>query len=257
MNLRKNIPNFFTCMNLLCGCAGIVFAIRGHFPGNFAMASLLVFAAALLDFVDGFAARILKVQSEIGKQLDSLADMVSFGVLPGMIMFRLLLEATDMKQEIFNPYLPFIAFLIPVFSAIRLAKFNLDARQTDSFIGLPTPANAIFIAAFPFIIEEYTRFQQKQNVLFSPVLEMFHSLLLNTSFLITACIIMSLLLVSPVRLFSLKFKNFSWSGNKVRYIFLALSVALLIIFQVIGIPFIILLYIVLSVINSFIARKAS
>ncbi len=247
MNIKKHIPNFFTCMNLLCGCVGIVYALKGHFPGNFVMASVLILIAAILDFADGFAARIFKVQSELGKQLDSLADMVSFGVLPGMIVFRLLAESSNLTSE--NEYLVFASFLIPVFSAIRLAKFNLDARQTGSFIGLPTPANAIFISSFPFIIEQYTPLQP--NLLFSKLgLETFHTLILNTPFLFAICIIMSLLLVSPIRLFSLKFKDFSVADNKVRYIFVGLSVALLILFQFIGIPLIILLYIVLSVINN-------
>jgi CDP-diacylglycerol--serine O-phosphatidyltransferase len=249
--IRKNIPNFFTLCNLLCGCVGIVFALNGHFNGDFAFASILIFIAAIFDFADGFAARILKSSSEIGKQLDSLADMISFGVLPGMIMFRFFLENHT------NTYLLFIPFLIPIFSAIRLAKFNMDERQTNSFIGLPTPANAVFISSFPFIVEQYNLIQENSKDIFSkPGLETFHSLLFNMPFLISVALISSFLLVAPLPLFALKFKNFSWADNKVRYLFLILSLALLILFQFVGIPLIILLYIVLSVINNVVTKKS-
>src|SRR5687767_11262435 len=165
--IKKSIPNFITCLNLLCGCIGIVFA----FEGNLIWSAYMVGIAAVLDFLDGFAARMLKVYSDMGKQLDSLADMVTFGMLPGVVMYHLIyfslengsvsLDLSDSRlpgQHLtvnpYTAYLPYFAFLIPVFSAIRLARFNLDSRQSDSFIGLPTPANAIFIVSLWFIIRD-------------------------------------------------------------------------------------------------------
>ena len=201
-------------------------------------ASFLIGAAAIFDFLDGFAARLLKVHSEIGKQLDSLADMVTFGVLPGMILFNLIqptLRANELPSQ-----LAFITFLIPVFSALRLAKFNIDTRQSDSFIGVPTPANSILIGSLPLILK------------YNPS---FECLILNPYFLIITTIIMSYLLVAELPLFALKFKNFTWADNKIRYIFLVLSLILLFAFQFTGIPFTILLYIVLSVINNLQKRK--
>ena len=162
MSFKKNIPNIITCANLLCGCLAIVKA----FQGNINWAVYLVGLAALLDFFDGMAARILNVSSPIGKDLDSLSDMVSFGVVPGVILFQLLqfsyghfVFSTVPKNNFtaneihsFDTFLPYIAFIIPIFSAVRLAKFNNDERQIDAFIGLPTPANAIFFSAIAYII---------------------------------------------------------------------------------------------------------
>lgn len=246
--IKRNIPNAITCGNLLCGCLAIVCA----FNGNLIWASYLVGIAAVLDFLDGFAARMLKVHSEIGKQLDSLADMVTFGVVPGVIMFKLIFQSLNREayrislDDLYSstgnhetPYLIFIAFLITVFSALRLAKFNIDTRQTDSFIGVPTPANTILIASFPLILgfhgEAY------------PWLE---SIILNKYFLLGITILMSFLLVAELPLFALKFKHFKWKGNEIRFIFLGLSLLLLILFQFVGIPFIIFLYVILSVINN-------
>jgi len=290
MKVKENIPNFITCLNLLCGCIGIVLA----FEGNLVWSAYLVGIAAVLDFLDGFTARILKVHSAIGKQLDSLADMVTFGVLPGVVMFNLLEQAYfyELFSEYWTPlpndfremwydtrsinFVPYLAFLIPVFSAIRLAKFNLDSRQSDSFIGLPTPANSIFICSLVLILsygDEVSRhFMSAQSLdVFmekgpGEIWDLIHhkesgsvfwrsNLILSHYFLLLITTIFSVLLVSPIRLFALKFKNFGWADNKVRYIFLALSAALLILFQVLGIPLIIVLYIVLSVINNLVKHK--
>lgn len=241
MKIKQNIPNFLTCCNLLCGCLAIVQV----FEGNLNWAAYLIGIAAIFDFFDGFAARLLGVSSPIGKDLDSLADMVTFGVVPGVIMYKLIfllyLNANiSVSFELIEKklYLCYVAFLIPIFSAIRLAKFNNDTRQTESFIGLPTPANAIFIASLILIPTEYTE-------RFTPGILCLLSLTL------------SLLLVAPIPLFALKFKSFGWKGNEIRFVFLSLSLGLLIGLQFLGIPLIIILYIVLSVINNLLNRKTS
>jgi CDP-diacylglycerol--serine O-phosphatidyltransferase len=226
--MKKHIPNFLTVCNLLCGCIGIVKV----FEGDIHIAAYLIWIAAFFDFLDGFAARMLKVKSAIGKELDSLADMVTFGVLPSMILYVLIDERTE------NTFLPYLAFTIAVFSALRLAKFNIDDTQEEAFIGLPTPANAFFFSAFPFIIER--NFLDLNSYLGAGVLS-------------TICIIFSILLVSDLRLFSFKFKDFSWENNGIRYIFVMISLVMLIIFNVVALPLIILTYLVLSVVARFLA----
>ena len=233
-----------TLGNLLCGCLGIVFA----FEGNLLWASYLIFIAGILDFLDGFVARLLNQHSEIGKQLDSLADMVTFGVLPSFIIAKLIqistrqntvlsdLMPSNLLSQTQLPTLAYVAFFLALFSCLRLAKFNIDTRQSDSFIGVPTPANAFVVAAFPLILE------------FNPK---YKFLILNSTCLIAYTLIMSYLLISEIPLFALKFKNFSWVSNQIKYIFLILSVILLVALQFVGIPLIIFLYIILSVINNF------
>jgi len=220
--MKAHIPNIITLLNLICGCVGIVLA----FSGELFIAAYLIWGAAIFDFFDGFAARLLKVKSSIGKELDSLADMVSFGVLPSVIMYILIEERTD------NTFLPYLAFLIAAFSALRLAKFNIDERQAESFIGLPTPANAFFMSAIPFILD-------KNFIVINDFL--------GAEGLIVICIIFSILLVSNISLFSLKFKGIAWQNNAIRYIFVAISGVLLLFLDVKAIPLIILLYLVLSV----------
>ena len=244
MNIKKHIPNVITCGNLFCGCLAIVSAMHGYLI----VSAYLVGIAAVLDFFDGFAARLLKVGGELGKQLDSLADMVTFGVVPGIIMFQMIRGNSiysvtpGWHTTIIPNYLPlsFSAFLITIFSCIRLAKFNIDTRQTNSFIGVPTPANTILICSIPLINN------------FQPEILGFHIYTItgNVYFLIGLTLIMSYLLIAELPLFALKFKNFGWADNKIRYSFLIISVILLILFQFIAIPFIIFLYIVLSVINN-------
>jgi CDP-diacylglycerol---serine O-phosphatidyltransferase len=235
MKILKHIPNFITSLNILSGCVGIGFL----FSGEILIAAYFIGIAAIFDFLDGFAAKLLKVKSEFGKELDSLADVVSFGVLPGLIMFSLLkmcFEDTGGWQH----YLPFFAFLIPVFSALRLAKFNLDIRQTVNFIGLPTPANALFIASIPFIISSDSG---EEGSFIS-------NLFGNPGFLFILVFIMSFLLVSNLPLFSMKFKNFKWEGNSFRYIFLAMTLILIALFHFAAVPFLLILYIILSVIQN-------
>lgn len=232
----KHIPNTITAANLFMGCLSIV----ATFDGNLTQASYFILIAALLDFLDGFAARLLKVQSEIGKQLDSLADMVSFGVAPGFIFYsisqdNLVFEygfLQNVPTMLLCSYLP---FLIMIFSGIRLAKFNIDTRQTDSFIGLPTPANALFICCIPMVLENGPIFAQ----------EFFTSV----SFLILYPILISYLLIAEIPLFALKFKTFTFKGNEIRYSFLIASVLLIFAFHYFGIGLSIILYVLLSLFN--------
>ena len=242
MNIKKNIPNFITLLNLFSGCLSIVAA----FENNLVWAAYFIGIAAILDFLDGTFARILKAKSETGKQLDSLADIVSFGVAPAIILFQLISHSPDLPVlEIFNiNLLPFIAFFIPVFSALRLAKFNIDTRQTESFIGLPTPANAIFIASLPLIlIQQFPDYQWVFDTIKS------------SWFLMALTIILSSLLISNIPLFSLKFKNLKWKDNKNRYIFLGISIAFILIFYFAAIPLIIIVYILISVVANQITHK--
>lgn len=243
--MKKHIPNIITSLNLLCGSLAILFVVSG----DLVVASFLVIIGLFFDFFDGLAARLLHVQSEIGVQLDSLADMVSFGVVPGLVMFQLLNKAilpqametgfeTAETLKGFDSgmsFIPFIGMLIIIASAYRLAKFNVDSRQTDSFIGLPTPANTLLIISLPLIFQyQYT-----------PLIE---SVIFNKWFLIAVTIISSFLLNAEIPLFALKFKTWDFASNKVRYVFLAISLIAIVLLKFIAIPFIILLYIVISLI---------
>ncbi|MGZ3884725.1 MAG: CDP-alcohol phosphatidyltransferase family protein [Bacteroidia bacterium] len=260
--IRKNIPNAITCGNLLCGCLAIVQA----FEGNLVWAAYLVGIAAVLDFFDGFAARLLHVSSPIGKDLDSLADMVTFGVVPGIVMFQWLTaifyktldraEFSIYEMQGFGRYgaLRYIAFLIPIFSAVRLAKFNNDVRQSDSFIGLPTPANAAFICSIPLVVE-FCCEEFAGSV--APYLTPLGMFLTNPWVIVPVICVFSFLLISELPLFALKFKNFGWADNKIRYVFLALALLLLIAFQFVGIPLVIIAYILLSAVNNLLIKKAA
>ncbi|QHT67596.1 CDP-diacylglycerol--serine O-phosphatidyltransferase [Rhodocytophaga rosea] len=234
--MKKHIPNALTCGNLFCGCVGIVAALNNELM----LAAYLTGIAAVLDFFDGFVARWLKAYSSIGKELDSLADCVTFGVLPGMIIFSLLRKSMGGEEYGLFEFVvvPYIAFVISIFSALRLAKFNVDTRQTSSFIGVPTPANAMLIASFPLILWQYPASSE---------------IILNLYFLIGLTLVMSYLLVAEIPLFALKFDNYSFAANRTKYIFLILSLILIFALQFIAIPFIILLYIVLSLFTN---RKA-
>lgn len=221
MNIARHIPNALTCANLLCGCLGIVSIIK-NYPVE---PAYFVWIACVFDFFDGFAARWLKVSSAIGKELDSLADMVSFGVLPAIVMYQWIDNTADISA------LAYSGLFIAVFSALRLAKFNIDTRQSDAFIGLPTPANTIFITSLTFLPDSIKPFA------------------FSAEALIGITIIFSLLLVAPLDLFALKFKNFSWADNKIRFLFLALSIVLLVILQAGALPFVILSYILISLVS--------
>ena len=224
MNIKNHIPNTLTSCNLICGCIGIV----AVFNGNLLLAPYLIWLAAIFDFFDGFAARLLKVSSPIGGELDSLADNVTFGLLPASIVYAMLNEAG------LPIWVPYLAFVIAVFSALRLAKFNVDTRQAEHFIGLPTPANALFFSSFPLILE-YSSL---------PL-----TFIAAPWFLLATSFIFSFLLVAELPLFALKFKSFRWQDNKVKYIFLIASVLLIILFKFVAIPLVIILYILVSLFN--------
>ena len=238
----KSIPNIITSLNLLSGSLAVLAAIEG----NLIIAAILIAIASVFDFMDGMAARILKAYSEIGKQLDSLADLISFGLAPSVIIYGLMKLSTDAGKFHFDisftSLLLVLPFLIVIFSAYRLAKFNLDDRQTNSFIGLPTPANALLIASLPLMLK-YSDFVALKDIL------------LNTVFLSVFIVVSSYLLVSNIPMFSLKFSNLRFKENQLRYVFLGVSLALIIVFQAIALTFIIILYILLSVFNSIVSKK--
>jgi CDP-diacylglycerol---serine O-phosphatidyltransferase len=242
--IKLNFPNIITCLNLFSGCISALSA----FEGNLKTASFFIVIAAVFDFFDGFAARILKVHSEIGKELDSLADIISFGFAPSVILFKLFQESLLIENiPIFSNYYFSIlfllsSFLITIFSALRLAKFNTDIRQASSFLGLPTPANAILIASVPFIIS-----REINNSL--------NNFILNKWTLLIFIFLMCFLLVSDIPMFSIKFKDMKFKNNKIQYILLLSSIVLIIFFKFVAIPFIILLYIILSVLNNLFKNK--
>ena len=237
--MKKHLPNALTCLNLLCGCLALsqVLGGEGFDNGRLVTAAYLVGLAAGADFLDGLVARALGVASPIGKDLDSLADMVSFGVVPGAILYRLLAAGVEAGTGPSGgpalAYLPYLAFGLTVFSALRLAKFNNDTRQTDAFIGLPTPACTLVVAALPLIVV-YDRFGV------APLLQ-------NSWFLLGLTALLSGLLVAEIPLFALKFKNFGWADNRLRYGFIALSIGLVAALGAAGVPLAVLAYVGLSV----------
>jgi len=239
--IRKNIPNFITSLALVSGSIAVFLANEGNLTG----AVIFIFTAAIFDFLDGFTARLLKAYSELGKQLDSLADMISFGLAPGAIILSIqktvvLGENAPLSNlDISSPDIIYIlsAFLIPVFAAIRLAKFNIDERQTTSFIGLPTPAGAIIIASLALIYRHGE-------------MEILNSFLFNPVIILIITLIVSFLMVSELPMFSLKFSNLSWQDNKVRIVFAVLTVLLIGFLGIYGITLAMTVYILLSVIAS-------
>lgn len=260
---------------MLCGIISVILSVSGRID----LAPFVIFLGAVLDFFDGFLARLLKKQGELGKQLDSLADMVTFGIAPGVLMmvtlsyalyheeFTELMAFGNAGTESFQTlvfysfrswteqagslsgmsWIPLCALLIPFFSMFRLAKFNIDTRQSESFIGVPTPANTIFFCAFPLLLWQY-----------SDTIGWQHDLILNLlkpGVIIPVIVVMSLLLVSEIPLFSLKFKKFSWAGNEIRYGFLIICLILIPTLMFWSVPIIVLLYIVLSVIENIFFKK--
>ena len=217
--MKRHIPNAITCANLLSGCIGIVFC----FNGDLKTAAYFVILSGIFDFFDGMVARALNVKSTIGKELDSLADMVSFGFLPGVIMFELIKDS-----NFNNEYLPYFGFLITIFSALRLAKFNVDERQTVDFIGLNTPMNSLFIVSLPYVAD------------------IFPVVISNSFVLVALTMLTSYLLVSEIKIFSLKFTNFRWAENKIKFTFVIISFILFGWLQFVSIPLILTLYIGLS-----------
>jgi len=247
MPFKKHVPNIITLLNLSCGLVALVYAFNTYWP----MAFLWVCLGIFFDFWDGFFARILKVPSALGLQLDSLADMVTSGVVPGMVMFQMLVGIADNQEEanlssdnFYLGILPYAGFIITLASCYRLAKFNIDTRQTESFIGLPTPANALFIMSLPVILAH----SDGDSFIFS--------FLSNPYVLIGISLLSAFMLNAEIPLFSLKIKYFNWETNKLQFVFLVVSILLLFALQYLAIPFIILFYVALSAINNKFWAKA-
>jgi len=248
MAFKNHIPNLITLCNLSSGLVALMYAFDTHYQMAFVWVAIGIF----FDFWDGFFARILKVQSALGLQLDSLADMVTSGVVPGLVMYQML-SGIATNQEEYNlssenyylGILPFAGFIITLASCYRLAKFNVDTRQTDSFIGLPTPANALFILSLP-VIEAHS---DGTGVVFD--------MLSNPFVLVAISLLSAYMLNAEIPLFSLKVKYFNWETNKIQIVFLVLSVLFLFFFQYLGIPLIILSYVALSVVNNKFLKPAS
>ena len=230
MNLKAQLPNFITLLNLLSGVLGILWVLEGQ-P---LYGAYFVILSATFDFFDGFAARLLKVQSDMGKELDSLADVVSFGVLPGILLYSLTKSQTEAS------FLPYCTLIIPMLSAYRLAKFNLDTRQSDRFIGLPTPANALLLTTIPYLA---ARWPELSPWLSSPIA------------LVVIAWLTSLLLVAELSLIALKFKNSSFTDNSYRYALLVIGVVCLVWLQLAGIPLVILAYLLLSGMENMLRKK--
>jgi CDP-diacylglycerol---serine O-phosphatidyltransferase len=229
LTMVKQIPNALTLLNVFCGSCALVSIQNGRYTEG----CLFLVVSLIADFLDGFAARALHVKSEMGKELDSLADMVSFGVVPGMILY-MLFKTSSLVYATEHPYLPLLAFIVTAFSCYRLAKFNLDTRQTSDFIGLATPANTLFFIGLLLI---------KQ----SGVSEL-ESIVSNPLFLYALIPLSSFLLVSEIPMFSFKFKGFGWAGNEIRFIFAATAVALVIIMREAAISLLVVVYILLNIV---------
>ena len=238
-----SIPNLITCGNIFCGAIATVLAFQGY--DYLVYATLFIYLGAIFDFFDGMAARALKSFSAIGKDLDSLADMVSFGVAPAAVVFSLMRHAL-MGRATVPPdgmaTITVLMLLIPllnvVFSGLRLAKFNIDTRQTTSFIGLPTPANAMLLSSFPVVLHFY------------PATLIYQHIFLNPIFLACICLLECYLLISEIPMFSLKFKTLAFADNKLRFIFLGVVAIEVVLMQLAALPFIILTYIAFSFIGN-------
>lgn len=251
MSLKKHIPNSITLLNLLCGSIATIFAVQG----NLVMAAIFVGLGIFFDFFDGLAARLLHVKSELGLQLDSLADMVTSGVVPGIIMFQLFKKALpptavetmdwEAGQDLLEwnfPVAALMGLLVTLASGYRLAKFNIDERQTDSFIGLPTPANALLIISLPLILS----FQPNPQ---------FFTVILNQWFLLALTLFSSFMLNAEVPLFALKFSTWSFADNRLRYLFILYCLLMLVFMHFAAIPVIIVSYVLLSIVANRRAKK--
>lgn len=238
MSFVKHLPNSITLLNLFSGCIALVFA----FQQDFEMAFYFVCLGIFLDFFDGFFARMFQVSSPLGLQLDSLADMVTSGVVPGVVMYHMLVSHASTAAAPHLQILPYLGFIITLGSCYRLANFNIDTRQTDSFIGLPTPANALFILSLPLVLK-YT----------DSLIAI--ELLTTNYFLLLITLLSAYMLNAEIPLFSLKIKKLSWAGNRLQIVFLLISVLLLVFFQYLGIPLVILFYVLLSVVNNKMLQK--
>ena len=244
MNIKSHIPNLFTLANLFSGTIAAMHAVLGHYE----LTAIFVVIGIFFDFLDGFIARLLGVSGEIGKQLHSLADVVTSGLVPGLLMFLLIknnvINGSNVEMKIafgqFEPdfgYLPYIAFLLTIAAGYRLAKFNLDTRQSDSFIGMPTPAMSLFIISLP-LIYQFTE------------IEVLRDMLLNNNYLIGITVVLSILMNVELPLFSLKFKDFSIKKNFVKYLFLIVSILMIYFLKYPAVPLIIIFYVLLSIVEN-------
>lgn len=238
MKIKKHIPNLITLGNLFCGTIATIYAVQA----DFVFAGLFVILGILFDFFDGFAARLFQVSGELGKQLDSLADMVTSGVVPGIIMLKLIeVNTINASNSFFDNSIlgiSLVGLVLTLGACYRLAKFNIDTRQSDSFIGLPTPAMSLYVISLP-LIQEYSNIEFALN------------LITNNYFLIAITILLTYLMNAQLPLFSLKFKDYSVKSNLIKYVFLIASLLMIIFLQYISIPLIIIVYVVLSVISNF------
>jgi CDP-diacylglycerol---serine O-phosphatidyltransferase len=234
LNIKAQIPNTITLCNLLCGCLGLVEVLQN---GSIIGACILMTIALVCDFFDGFLARLLKVSSPIGRELDSLADVVTFGVLPAAILSYVMEHHAGVTSN-----LKYFPFLIAMFSALRLAKFNIDTRQSDSFIGLNTPANSILIASVALNLENFST-------------DFFTTSFQNQYFIIGFVLLSSFLLIAELPMFAFKFKNFAFKSNEIRFGFILMAFILISIFKLVAIPWIIILYILVSVLNNRFSQK--
>lgn len=248
MNFKKQVPNFITLLNLLSGIIAVMLAVEGKLM----LAGIFVLVGIFFDFFDGLVARLLNVQSELGKQLDSLADMVTSGVAPGIILYQLLKNSSDVWNEKLTSstslfmdglsYIPLIGLIFSLAAAYRLAQFNIDERQSSSFIGLPTPAATLFVISFPFIMHYSSC---------DIAIDLIH----NKWLLIVATLLLSYLMNASLPLFALKLKDISWKNNAIIYIYLLVSLVLLITLKFIAVPIIIVLYIIFSLISNTLKKE--
>ena len=229
--MKAFVPNFITLLNLLSGGIAVIFAVKG----DLSTAALFVFFGIFFDFFDGFLARKLNVSSEMGLQLDSLADLVTSGLVPALVLVNLI-ELSILPWQDTNCFLPYLGLLVLLCSAYRLAKFNISTEQSQFFIGLPTPANALLIMSLPLVLD----YQNSDS---------YNALILNPFFLVVVTLLSSLLLNAPVKLIALKFKTWNFSENASKYILIIFSLVALILFKFAGIPLIIIFYIILSLVN--------
>lgn len=243
MNFKNQIPNLVTLLNLISGSVAIFMA----FSGEMVLASWFIIFAAMFDFLDGLVARLLKAGSDIGAQLDSLADVVSFGLAPSAIMYQLLLQSpgnSSLNAEMVK-FLPYSALLLVACGAYRLAKFNTDPGQAVEFKGLPIPATGLFVAALPLIVNQFSQSEELTWIF------------LNQNILLTIIIILSILMVSNIPMISLKFKNLKWNGNIPRFILLGSVPILFLFFKYVAVPMIIILYVIISIISRSLKTKNS
>lgn len=231
MNLKKHLPNLLTLLNLFCGCLALLYATEQNYLATFGFVCLGIF----FDFFDGFFARMLQVSSPLGLQLDSLADMVTSGVVPGVVMYQQLVESAGNSTTTFAQYMPYLGFLITLASCYRLANFNLDTRQTDSFIGLPTPANALFIISLPLVATH------------SSSLVVFE-LLINHAVLLAITFTSVYLLNAEIPLFALKIKGTNWKAYKLQIGFVAYSIGVMALLKISAVPVIIVSYVITSLV---------